>query len=205
MSNPKITIDYIVQAQSNENLFRIILRKEEVSQAQSGNSLLNLTMGGRTTKYVSSLPVDKNFFQAYGIPVDIDSMPEQRTTNSGRILNAWNVQGDNEFNNYLTRALDIPMITNDSESFPEQFPTIDLFITEQVGQPFWDGQDGKLNPSTKEYICFEGQKIYRNCEVKVAEDALLTDTFIKSDGSKLAGVKADALTDLMRASTELAD
>jgi len=97
------------------------------------------------------------------------------------------------------------MITNDSESFPEQFPTIDLFITEQVGQPFWDGQDGKLNPSTKEYICFEGQKIYRNCEVKVAEDALLTDTFIKSDGSKLAGVKADALTDLMRASTELAD
>jgi len=205
MSNPKITIDYIVRAQSNENVFRIILRKEQASEAQSGNTILNLTLGGRVTKYVASLPVDRNFFQAYGIPVDLDSMPEQITTGSGKILDVWRVQGDTHFNNYLTRALDMPRSNDEDSNFGEEFPAIDLFITEQVGKPFWDGQDGKKNPSTGQYVCSEGQKIYRSCEVKVADDALLEDTFIKSDGSQLKGVASDALVEMMTGGATLAD
>ena len=148
-----------------------------------------MTLGGRATKYVSWLPVDINFLEAYGYDFD----PVTLT-----------IQGNNLFNEHLTRVNDVKMAGQQDVSFAEEFPMLDLYIVEQF-EPFWDTQDGKKNPSTNTYICNEGKKIYRNCMIKYADDAESMDTFIKSDGSTYAGVdaKPDALVEMM--SNELAD
>lgn len=187
MVKPEIRIEKVEVSKSNANTYRLELRKEGPST--SSNSILDLTLGGRERKYVSWLPVDLNFLEAYGYDFDPVTMT---------------IQGNNLFNEHLTRVKDLNMIDSPEKTFPEEFPMLDLFIVEQF-EPFWDTQDGKKNPSTNVYICKEGKKIYRNCMIKYADDADSTDTFIQSDGSTYAGVdaKADPLVEMM--STELAD
>ena len=195
--NPQIRIER-VRSTANKQVVQLELRKEQA--VASDGSLLNMSLGGRAKKYVDWFPVDINFLEAYGYDFDavtlgnIVSSPKQEMT----------IDGDNLFNNHLTRVSDIEISTRPGELFPEEFPVVDLFITESLS-PSYDGHNPKQNPSTKEVMCKEGQPVYWQCETKIAEHEESFDTFIQSDGSKEAGAvtTADPLVAMM--SNELAD
>jgi len=195
MVKPEIRIEK-VRSTANKQVVQLELRKE---QASSGDgSLLNMSLGGRAKRYVDWFPVDINFLEAYGYDFDavtlgsIVESPRQEMT----------LDGDNLFNNHLTRVSDIEISTRPGSSFEEEFPIVDLFITESFDASY-DGQKPKVNPSTKEVMCKEGKPIYWNCETKISQDESSFDTFIKGDGSKEGDVKADTLVNMM--SNELAD
>tara|TARA_Y100001938_G_scaffold148602_1_gene232823 strand:+ start:39605 stop:40195 length:591 start_codon:yes stop_codon:yes gene_type:complete len=187
--NPEIRVER-VRSTANKQVVQLELRKEQASSADG--SLLNMSLGSRAKKYVDWFPVDINFLEAYGYdfdPVelgDIVNAPKQEMT----------LDGDNLFNNHLTRVSDVEISTRPGESFPEEFPVVDLFITESF-EPSYDGHKPKQNPSTNEVMCKEGKPIYWQCETKIAEHEESFDTFIQADGTKEAGVTADPLVQMM--------
>jgi hypothetical protein len=182
---PEIRIEQVLPTK-NDQVLQLELRKEHAVTTQDG-SLINLSLGGRVKKYVDRFPVDINFLEAYGYDYD----PVNLT-----------IKGDNLFNNHLKRVKDVEISTMPGQLFPDNFPVVDLFITESFN-PSWDGHEPKKNPSTGEVMCKDGKPIYWNCEAKQAEHEESFDTFVQADGSSQAGVAPDALVNMM--SKELAD
>jgi|TARA_R110002073_G_scaffold27380_1_gene88447 hypothetical protein len=181
---PQIRIEG-VRTTRNPQIFQLELRKEQASL--SDGSLISMSLGGRAKKYVDWFPVDANFFEAYGYDYDPVTMT---------------IQGNNLFNEHLTRVSDIEISTRAGELFPEEFPVVDLFITETHVKS-WDGQKPKMNPSTQEVMCKDNQPIFWNCQTKIANTEDAFDTFIQADGSKQEGIQAETLVDSMQA--QLAD
>ena len=183
--NPQIRIEQVLPTK-NDQVLQLELRKEQATSPEDGG-LINLSLGGRVRKYVSRFPVDINFLEAYGYDYD----PVNLT-----------IKGDNLFNNHLKRVKDVEISTMPGQLFPDNFPVIDLFITESFG-PSWDGHEPKKNPSTGEVICKNSKPIYWHCDTKLAEHEESFDTFIQSDGSSQEGAQAESLVNMM--SGELAD
>ena len=176
--NPEIRIEG-VRATKNAQVVQLELRKEQASS--NDGSLLNMSLGSRAKRYVDWFPVDVHFFEAYGYDYDPVTMT---------------IKGDNLFNNHLERVAEVEVSTRPGELFPEQFPVVDLFITESF-EPSWDGHEPKKNPSTNEVMCKNGKPIYWHCETRVAQGEESFDTFIQADGSAQAGTKADPIVAMM--------
>lgn len=187
--NPEIRIES-VRSTANKQVIQLELRKEQT--ASNDGSLLNMSLGSRAKKYVDWFPVDINFLEAYGYDFDAVTL--------GNIVTApkqvMTLDGDNLFNNHLTRVSDVEISTRPGEAFAEEFPVVDLFITESFDSSY-DGHNPKKNPSTDEVMCKESKPIYWQCETKEAHHEESFDTFIQADGSKQAGVKADPLVEMM--------